>query len=756
MSDPASQANELRLLEQKRLRGGLSPEEEARRGVLAAGAPAPRGFDVHAAAAHVRALREAEAPHCPEPAASELPAPAFVAPPVAATPPVVPAALPVIVPAAPPADDLLDDAPPQQDAGSSLEAAPSPDTDLPGGGPDDPVASTADPLRGPGGTEAAPVYDAAAYGLDPSDPDAVAWAAWYAAQGWDPATAYAYAQQMNAGGDPGACAPAAEPHACETDAAEGDPPAAADPDPATAPALDEAGVPPAEPSDDAIPELPAEAILEATAGGFEEPAAAARQQPLAEPIDEPGLDASGGLPELGAEGSGESSARSPRAAEGGSDSIPELPPLELEALDATADAQAAGELPQADVAIDLGPEFGADAPRTGGPPEDGAPTMEGLHAALAPDVGWAERAVPARDEPVDFAAFDAEPAPLAAPGLFARDAQRTAMWELGDALPGTGIAREETPPEIGAGADELPMADLASGPSLGVEEAPESGASSTPEAAAEPGGLADSLELPPPEPMELKDEDILEVGEDVVEIAEAPPALAAEPATMGVLTLPEEFPVLAPASSDLVTASSDAVETGDDSSPAPPERTLALGGIAPDAPPAAETEPPPLGTDWSAPEPEPSASPFGTPGDEEQASGTEPEREPPPAADAFVAGTHRVVLHTSDGQVRRGTVTDVDLDASEVLLTPQGSAAAQGVPVEQIKAIFFMLPLGQPPADPEGRRVRVTFRDGRQVAGFSADYAPERPGFFVVPADTRTHTARIWVYRSAVRQVSVT
>ena len=127
----------------------------------------------------------------------------------------------------------------------------------------------------------------------------------------------------------------------------------------------------------------------------------------------------------------------------------------------------------------------------------------------------------------------------------------------------------------------------------------------------------------------------------------------------------------------------------------------------------------------------------------------------PPSAASYVAGTHRVVIHTADGQVRRGTVTDVALESGEVLLVPQGGHAAEPVRVDQIKAIFFMLAQGQPPAEPEGKKVRVTFRDGRQVAGYSADYAPECPGFFMVPADTRTHTARIWVYRSAVRQVSV-
>jgi hypothetical protein len=72
-----------------------------------------------------------------------------------------------------------------------------------------------------------------------------------------------------------------------------------------------------------------------------------------------------------------------------------------------------------------------------------------------------------------------------------------------------------------------------------------------------------------------------------------------------------------------------------------------------------------------------------------------------------------------------------------------------------VRAIFFMLSPGESAPEATGVRVRVTFRDGRQVAGFSPDYDPEAIGFFMVPADTRTNTARIWVYRAAVRQVSV-
>ncbi len=51
-------------------------------------------------------------------------------------------------------------------------------------------------------------------------------------------------------------------------------------------------------------------------------------------------------------------------------------------------------------------------------------------------------------------------------------------------------------------------------------------------------------------------------------------------------------------------------------------------------------------------------------------------------------------------------------------------------------------------------RIRVTFTDGRQVAGFSDDYHGSDPGFFLVPAENRTNTARIYVFRASVQAVA--
>ncbi|WP_242392616.1 DUF6982 domain-containing protein [Anaeromyxobacter oryzisoli] len=122
---------------------------------------------------------------------------------------------------------------------------------------------------------------------------------------------------------------------------------------------------------------------------------------------------------------------------------------------------------------------------------------------------------------------------------------------------------------------------------------------------------------------------------------------------------------------------------------------------------------------------------------------------------SVITGVHRVVIHTVEGQVKRGVLEDADLAASELALAPAPGAAPEPLATGNVKAIFFMLSHGEHASAPSGRKVRVTFADGRQVAGFSPDYQEGTAGFFMIPADTRTNTARIWVYRAAARAVTV-
>jgi len=372
--------------------------------------------------------------------------------------------------------------------------------------------------------------------------------------------------------------------------------------------------------------------------------------------------------------------------------------------------------------------------------------------------------VPAGEAPVDFTAFEAEPSldffvPRAS-------AEPTALWNIATsapapaegpaaAAPPAAADRAEATPEPAAEALEILDEDILEfvdepGPVAAPSPAGEEPLATLPPPAAEPR-LADALDLaelggePAPAPSHLAAlatpvEEAGGLAAAVSSAAEAEAPAPPEPVPAPLAPPPDPSASAPPPTAVLVPPAPLAEQPGEVPAPPPPPPTTARAESTLDnlfAELAAE----------EAAAPQEAAAPAAPVTPEAPPTSGEPQ--------LLVEGQHRVVIHTTDGQVKRGVITDAALDGVVVLLAPQAGGAPAPLPVEIIKAIFFMLPLGAQPRPPEGKRVRVTFRDGRQVAGFSSDYAPDRVGFFMVPVDTRTHTERIWVYKSAVRQVSV-
>ncbi|HZA52119.1 MAG TPA: hypothetical protein VE549_15340 [Myxococcaceae bacterium] len=119
---------------------------------------------------------------------------------------------------------------------------------------------------------------------------------------------------------------------------------------------------------------------------------------------------------------------------------------------------------------------------------------------------------------------------------------------------------------------------------------------------------------------------------------------------------------------------------------------------------------------------------------------------------SWVDGEHRVVVHTIEGQVKRGVIRNADLLNDEISLDPV-SGIPERIPTARLKAIFFILSNGATIAQSSGRKMRITFHDGRQVMGFADDYSTHDPGFFLTPADAGA-ADRIFIYRASVRSVA--
>jgi hypothetical protein len=127
---------------------------------------------------------------------------------------------------------------------------------------------------------------------------------------------------------------------------------------------------------------------------------------------------------------------------------------------------------------------------------------------------------------------------------------------------------------------------------------------------------------------------------------------------------------------------------------------------------------------------------------------------PPAPPPTFVQGEHRVIVHTMEGHVKRGIVRDIDFRDDTLSLEQQAGIPPERIPSAKLKAVFFMALPGASEPQPKGKKIRVTFHDGRLLAGYSEDYGSANNGFFVVPADTRTNTQRIFIFRSSVQAIT--
>jgi hypothetical protein len=127
-------------------------------------------------------------------------------------------------------------------------------------------------------------------------------------------------------------------------------------------------------------------------------------------------------------------------------------------------------------------------------------------------------------------------------------------------------------------------------------------------------------------------------------------------------------------------------------------------------------------------------------------------------------GGCKVVAHFVDGRVLKGTIRDFSADKPLFHLVPaEPGVAPLKVPTGALKAVFFVKDYAGDAkrrdradfdaAPPQGRRLLVHFKDGETIAGITSAFAPDKPGFFMTPADPNTNNDRIFVLRGAVARV---
>ncbi len=123
---------------------------------------------------------------------------------------------------------------------------------------------------------------------------------------------------------------------------------------------------------------------------------------------------------------------------------------------------------------------------------------------------------------------------------------------------------------------------------------------------------------------------------------------------------------------------------------------------------------------------------------------------------------NKVVVQFKDGKIMKGNTSDFFPNKTQFHLTTL-SGEMENIDIEQLKAVFFVkesegnesrsdeyddeIPAG-------GRKIQVEFSDSEVVIGYTLAYSPDRDGFFMIPADLKGNNERIFVVKSATKNVN--
>lgn len=121
------------------------------------------------------------------------------------------------------------------------------------------------------------------------------------------------------------------------------------------------------------------------------------------------------------------------------------------------------------------------------------------------------------------------------------------------------------------------------------------------------------------------------------------------------------------------------------------------------------------------------------------------------------------VAHYADGSIFKGSTGDLAPSRPCFHLRLADSGERRVVKLADLKAVFRVKNLdgdsqredrqdGERPG--YGKKIRVVFKDGEEIVGYTNGYAPDRPAFFLTPVDPASNNDQILVVNRFVEQAA--
>ena len=123
---------------------------------------------------------------------------------------------------------------------------------------------------------------------------------------------------------------------------------------------------------------------------------------------------------------------------------------------------------------------------------------------------------------------------------------------------------------------------------------------------------------------------------------------------------------------------------------------------------------------------------------------------------------NKIVIHFVNGKVRKGTTADFFPNKDTFHLDDRDDGKIHEINVKDLKAVFFVKSFDGDPARYEklnieriglGKRIKIRFRDGEMMVGYTQGYAPTRSGFIFFPADPDSNNEKAFIVNASTEKI---
>jgi hypothetical protein len=124
---------------------------------------------------------------------------------------------------------------------------------------------------------------------------------------------------------------------------------------------------------------------------------------------------------------------------------------------------------------------------------------------------------------------------------------------------------------------------------------------------------------------------------------------------------------------------------------------------------------------------------------------------------------NKIIIRYFDGKIKKGTTEDFFPNKTIFHLRDKDSDEYTEIRIEDLKAVFFVKSFEGDHTYHEsteferfglGRKIKVCFKDGEVLFGYTQGFSRERVGFILFPADPNSNNEKVFVVTAATENIN--